>query len=185
MNTQHFSRDQQLIERLQTVRLLALDVDGVLSDGQLTFDSNGSETKSFHVLDGHGLKLAKRFGIEVALITGRSSPMVSQRASSLGIAHLFQGVERKLPVLQALCQQLGLSLDEVAYCGDDLPDLAAIHHSGVGISVPNAPHYIQQHANWVTQRAGGQGAAREICDALLHAQGHWDSLMESYLQASD
>ncbi|WP_027966497.1 KdsC family phosphatase [Halomonas halocynthiae] len=172
----------QLLERLRAVRLLALDVDGVLSDGQLYFDSNGAEIKSFHVLDGHGLKLAKRFGIHVALITGRKSPMVAQRAASLGITHLFQGVESKLPVLRELCQQLAIRLDEVAYCGDDLPDLAAIHHSGVGISVPNAPRYIQQHANWVTERAGGQGAAREICDALLHAQGHWNELMESYLQ---
>lgn len=182
MNQHAPPMDPQLAARLQNVRLLALDVDGVLSDGQLTFDSHGTETKSFHVLDGHGLKLAKRFGIEVALITGRTSPMVTQRASSLGITHLFQGIEHKLPVLRDLCQQLGLSLDQVAYCGDDLPDLAPIHHSGVGISVPNAPRYIQQHADWVTQRAGGQGAVREICDALLEAQGHWSTLIESYLQ---
>jgi 3-deoxy-D-manno-octulosonate 8-phosphate phosphatase (KDO 8-P phosphatase) len=183
MNHEPRPLDPQLIERLRRVRLLALDVDGVLSDGQLYFDSDGVETKSFSVLDGHGLKLAKRFGIEVALITGRDSPMVTRRAAALGIKHLYQGVEKKLPVLRELCQQLDITLDEVAYCGDDMPDLAAIHHSAVGISVPNAPDYIQRHADWVTQRAGGQGAAREICDTLLRAQGHWDALLDSYLQA--
>lgn len=182
MNHQPCPLNPQLIERLQRVRLLALDVDGVLTDGQLSFDSDGRELKSFSVLDGHGLKLAKRFGIEVALITGRDSPMVARRAAALGIKHLFQGVEDKLPVLRGLCQQLGLSLDEVAYCGDDMPDLASIHHSAIGISVPNAPDYIQQQADWITERAGGQGAAREICDTLLRAQGHWDALLESYLQ---
>lgn len=183
MNHEPRPLDPQLIERLRRVRLLALDVDGVLSDGQLYFDSDGVETKSFSVLDGHGLKLAKRFGIEVALITGRDSPMVTRRAAALGIKHLYQRVEKKLPVLRELCQQLDITLDEVAYCGDDMPDLAAIHHSAVGISVPNAPDYIQRHADWVTQRAGGQGAAREICDTLLRAQGHWDALLDSYLQA--
>lgn len=183
MNHEPRPLDPQLIERLRRVRLLALDVDGVLSDGQLYFDSDGVEIKSFSVLDGHGLKLAKRFGIEVALITGRDSPMVTRRAAALGIKHLYQGVEKKLPVLRELCQQLNITLDEVAYCGDDMPDLAAIYHSAVGISVPNAPDYIQRHADWVTQRAGGQGAAREICDTLLRAQGHWDALLDSYLQA--
>lgn len=175
--------DPTLVEPLRQVRLLALDVDGVLSDGQLYFDSEGVEIKAFSVLDGHGLKLAKRFGIEVALITGRSSPMVARRAAALGIRHLFQGVERKLPVLRELCRQLDITLDQVAYCGDDMPDLAAMRHSAVGISVPNAPDYIQQHADWVTRRAGGQGAVREICDALLRAQGHWDALLDSYLAA--
>lgn len=172
----------QLIDRLRRVRLLALDVDGVLTDGQLSFDSDGRETKSFSVLDGHGLKLVKRCGIEVALITGRSSPMVTRRAAALGIEHLFQGVENKLPVLRDLCRQLDIALDEVAYCGDDMPDLAAIHHSAVGISVPNAPDYIQRRADWVTERRGGQGAVREICDTLLRAQGHWQALLDGYLQ---
>ncbi|OBX37269.1 3-deoxy-D-manno-octulosonate 8-phosphate phosphatase KdsC [Halomonas elongata] len=170
-----------LIDRLRQVRLLALDVDGVLSDGRLYFQTDGDEIKAFHTLDGHGIKLVQAAGIEVALITGRDSPMVSRRASALGITHLHQGISHKLPVLRQLCERLGIELDQVAYCGDDMPDLAAIHQSGVGISVPGAPSYIRQHADWVTERPGGHGAVREICDALLQAQGQWDAILDSYL----
>lgn len=165
---------------LAHTRLLALDVDGVLSDGRLYFQADGVEIKAFHTQDGHGLKLLKRVGIHVALITGRDSPMVSQRASALGITHVYQGCENKLKTLTQLCSTLDISLEQVAYCGDDLPDLAAIQRVGTGISVPNAPDYMRRHADWVTQRAGGHGAVREICDALLDAQRHWDSIMKTY-----
>lgn len=174
--------DPRLVERLRGIRLLALDVDGVLTDGRLHFQSDGIEIKDFHTLDGHGLKLLKRVGIEVALITGRDSPIVSHRASALGISHVHQGVEMKYPVLLALCNQLGIALHQAAYCGDDLPDLGAIRHAGVGISVPGAPAYIRDDADWVTQRPGGQGAVREICDTLLEAQGHWTSILDGYRQ---
>lgn len=172
--------DPQLAERLQRVRLLALDVDGVLTDGRLHFQSDDIEIKAFHTLDGHGLKLLKRVGIEVALITGRDSPIVSRRASTLGISHVHQGVEMKYPVLLELCHRLGITLDQTAYCGDDLPDLEAIRHAGLGISVPGAPAYIRDDADWVTQRPGGHGAVREICDTLLQAQGHLASIIDSY-----
>lgn len=177
--------DPQLVERLQHIRLLALDVDGVLTDGRLHFQSDGIEIKDFHTLDGHGIKLLKRVGIEVALITGRDSPIVSQRASALGISHVHQGVEIKYPVLRELCSRLGIALDQAAYCGDDLPDLSAIRHAGVGISVPGAPAYIRDDADWVTQRPGGHGAVREICDTLLQAQGHWASILDSYRNDQD
>ncbi|WP_240724629.1 KdsC family phosphatase [Halomonas borealis] len=170
-----------LIERLRRVRLLALDVDGVLTDGRLEFQADGGEAKAFHTLDGHGIKLVQRAGIQVALITGRDSPMVSRRAAALGIQHLHQGIEKKLPTLHQLCQRLELDLAQVAYCGDDLPDLAPIHQAGVGISVPGAPSYIRQHADWVTEREGGFGAVREICDGLLQAQGRWDAVLDTYL----
>lgn len=165
---------------LARTRLLALDVDGVLSDGRLYFQADGMEIKAFHTQDGHGLKLLKRMGIHVALITGRDSPMVTRRAKALGIIHVYQGCENKLETLTQLCQTLDIPLEQVAYCGDDLPDLAAIQRAGVGISVPNAPDYMREHADWVTQRAGGHGAVREICDALLSAQGHWESVMQTY-----
>ncbi|MDN3555600.1 KdsC family phosphatase [Halomonas maura] len=170
-----------LVDRLRRVRLLAMDVDGVLTDGRLYFQSDGSETKAFHTLDGHGIKLLHRAGIEVALITGRDSPMVSRRAAALGIQHLYQGIEKKLPTLRQLCTRLGIGLEQVAYCGDDMPDVAAIRQAGVGISVPGAPSYIRQHADWVTEREGGHGAVREICDTLLQAQGHWDAVLDTYL----
>ncbi len=174
-------QDPQLTDRLRRIRLLALDVDGVLTDGQLYFQADGIEIKAFNVQDGHGLKLLKRAGFQVALITGRDSSTVSRRAAALGIEHVFQGVEKKLPVLRDLCARLGLEFDQVAYCGDDMPDVGAIKRAGIGISVPGAPDYIQGHADWVTERAGGHGAVREICDTLLRAQGHWDAVLDTYL----
>ncbi|QFT85688.1 3-deoxy-D-manno-octulosonate 8-phosphate phosphatase KdsC [Halomonas sp. THAF12] len=174
-----------LVERLRRVRLLALDVDGVLTDGRLYFDADGDSLKAFHTLDGHGLKLVQRAGIQVALITGRDSPMVTRRASALGIRHLHQGIEKKLPTLRQLCRDLALDLSEIAYCGDDLPDLAPIHRAGVGISVPGAPSYIRRHADWVTEREGGHGAVREICDTLLQAQDRLDAVLDTYLNGQD
>ncbi|WP_043526845.1 KdsC family phosphatase [Litchfieldella xinjiangensis] len=171
----------ELIACARAVRLLAMDVDGVLSDGRLYFQTDGQEIKAFHTQDGHGIKLLRRAGIEVALITGRESPMVSRRAAALGIEHVYQGREDKLAVLRQLSARLGLEMEQVAYCGDDLPDLPAIRRSGLGISVPNAPAYVREHANWVTQRTGGHGAAREICDALMDAQGHWGAVVDTYL----
>ena len=170
-----------LLDRLRRVNLLAIDVDGVLTDGRLYFQADGIEIKAFHTQDGHGLKLLKRVGIHVALITGRDSPMVSQRAAALGITHVYQGCEDKLTTLRALCQRLDITLEQVAYCGDDLPDLAPIKRSGVGITVPNAPDYMHPHADWITERLGGHGAVREICDTLLTSQGHWDAVLDTYL----
>ncbi|MBZ9557188.1 MULTISPECIES: HAD family hydrolase [unclassified Modicisalibacter] len=170
-----------LVERARHVRLLALDVDGVMTDGQLYFQADGQETKAFSTQDGQGIKLLRQAGVEVALITGRDSPMVTRRAAALGIEHVFQGSDAKLDLLRRLIQRLGLAMHQVAYCGDDLPDLAPIKRAGLGISVPNAPRYIREHALWVTDRAGGHGAVREICDGLLELQGHWASVLDTYL----
>lgn len=170
-----------LIERARDIRLLVLDVDGVLTDGQLYFQADGQETKAFNTQDGQGIKLLRQAGIEVAIITGRESPMVARRAAALGIEHVFQGHDDKLALLLRLLDTLGLELEQVAYCGDDLPDLAPIHCAGLGISVPNAPDYIRERADWVTQRSGGHGAVRDICDGLLQMQGHWTALLDAYL----
>lgn len=173
--------DPRLIDRLRRVRLLALDVDGVLTDGRLYFQADGMEIKAFHTQDGLGLQLLRRAGLQVALITGRDSPMVSHRAAALEIDHVFQGCRDKLVTLRELCQRQGLTLEQVAFCGDDLPDLAAIQRAGIGISVPDAPTYVRARADWITERAGGHGAVRDICDALLDAQGHRDALVDTYL----
>jgi len=170
-----------LIERARRVRLLVLDVDGVMTDGQLYFQADGQEIKAFSTQDGQGIKLLRRAGIEVAIITGRESPMVARRAAALGIAHVFQGRDAKLALLRQLLDTLGLAFEQVAYCGDDLPDLAPIRCAGLGISVPNAPDYIREQADWVTQRPGGHGAVRDICDGLLQMQGHWTALLDTYL----
>lgn len=173
--------DPGLVDRARQIRLLALDVDGVMTDGQLYFQADGQEIKAFHTPDGQGIKILRQAGIDVALITGRESPMVSRRAAALGIEHVIQGRDDKLDVLQALLVKLDLSFAQIAYCGDDLPDLAPIRHAGLGISVPNAPAYIREHADWITERSGGAGAVREICDALLDTQGHWASVLDTYL----
>lgn len=170
-----------LIDRARRIRLLVLDVDGVMTDGQLYFQADGQEIKAFSTQDGQGIKMLRRAGIDVALITGRESPMVSRRAAALGIEHVIQGRDDKLVVLTSLLPKLGLAFDQAAYCGDDLPDLAPIKRAGLGISVPNAPAYIRQHADWVTERPGGSGAVREICDDLLELQGHWASVLDVYL----
>ncbi|MGQ4880349.1 KdsC family phosphatase [Billgrantia sp. LNSP4103-1] len=173
--------DHNLLDRLRRIRLLALDVDGVLTDGRLYFQADGIEIKAFHTQDGLGLKLLRRAGLQVAFLTGRDSPMVSHRAAALGVDHVFQGCEDKLAILRELCSRRGIELEQVAYCGDDLPDLAPIQRAGVGIAVPGAPSYVRALADYVTERSGGHGAVREICDLLLEAQGHRDALIDTYL----
>ncbi|MEC9483925.1 MAG: HAD hydrolase family protein [Halomonas sp.] len=171
----------QLIDQARHVRLLVLDVDGVMTDGQLYFQADGQETKAFSTQDGQGIKLLQRSGVQVAIVTGRESPMVSRRAAALGIEHVIQGRDDKLEVLKTLLPRLGLTFEQVAYCGDDLPDLLCIRQAGLGISVPNAPTYIREQADWVTERPGGFGAVREVCDGLLQMQGHWASVLDTYL----
>ncbi|SHF50883.1 3-deoxy-D-manno-octulosonate 8-phosphate phosphatase (KDO 8-P phosphatase) [Modicisalibacter ilicicola DSM 19980] len=175
------SNSSAMIERARHIRLLALDVDGVMTDGRLYFQADGQETKVFNTQDGLGIKLLRQAGIEVALITGRQSTMVTRRAEALGIAHVIQGRDDKLQALKSLASSLNMAFDHIAYCGDDLPDLAAIKRAGLGISVPNAPAYIREHADWVTEHGGGHGAVREICDTLLELQGHWATVLDTYV----
>ena len=182
----HFRVDDfALRDRARPIRLLALEVDGVMTDGRLYFQADGQETKVFGTQDGLGIKLLRQAGLQVALVTGRQSPMVTRRAEALGIEHVIQGRDDKLQALQTLASSLTMKFAQIAYCGDDLPDLAAIKRAGLGISVPNAPAYIREHADWVTERAGGHGAVREICDTLLELQGHWASALDAYLPAID
>lgn len=158
------------------IRLLALDVDGVLTDGRITYGSNGEELKSFNIKDGLGIKLAQRAGIEVAIITGRSSPMVERRAAELGIGTIIQGREDKLLALRELCESRQLTLTQCAYMGDDLPDLAAVRAAGVGMTVADANAAVQQSADWQSSLNGGAGAVREACEALLEARGQLTQL---------
>jgi 3-deoxy-D-manno-octulosonate 8-phosphate phosphatase (KDO 8-P phosphatase) len=142
----------------------------VLTDGSLLVGADDAEAKRFHVHDGLGLKLLLEQGIEVALITARESVAVTARARELGIRHVFQGQANKLVCLDALCQTLGLAREQVAYTGDDLPDLAALQSVGLAIAVANAHSWVASHAHWHTRQAGGAGAVREVCDLILQAQ---------------
>jgi 3-deoxy-D-manno-octulosonate 8-phosphate phosphatase (KDO 8-P phosphatase) len=156
--------------RLSRVKLLVLDVDGVLTDGGLYYIASGEELKRFHVKDGQGIKDVLQAGIEVAFITTGASPAVLQRAKALGVTHAFLGIEDKLATLTVLCEQLSVSLAQVAYVGDDLNDLPSLRAVGCPLTVADAMPANRACAIYVTQLAGGQGAVREICDLLVQCQ---------------
>lgn len=164
-----------------SIRLLALDVDGVLTSGELLYTSDGEEIKAFNILDGLGIKLLQEQGVEVAIISGRQSPMLLRRAGELGIRHLVQGREDKRDALEGLSGECGIALTRMAYIGDDLPDLGAIRSAGLGITVPNGHPLLRQHAWLCTERRGGEGAVREVADYLLDAQGRFESAMAAWL----
>ncbi len=168
-------------EKAKKIKLMVFDVDGVLTNGQLYFTEEGTELKAFNTLDGHGIKMLQHCGIQTALITGRTSSIVIKRAKDLGIHHLYQGREDKLKALLELLDKTGIKMEETAYAGDDLPDLAAIRAAGLGVTVANAHPFLVKHADWQTHLSGGSGAAREICDLILDAQGHLDALHKHYL----
>lgn len=170
-------------EKARAIRLLALDCDGVLTDGSLLYGNAGEELKAFSILDGLGIKLLRASGVEVAIITGRQSEIVARRARELGISELLQGREDKLVALRELAAKLGLTLDAVAYCGDDLPDLPAIRAAGLGLAPANAYALVRAHADQVTTLRGGSGAVREICDLIMQAQGTLPAAHAPYLPA--
>jgi 3-deoxy-D-manno-octulosonate 8-phosphate phosphatase (KDO 8-P phosphatase) len=163
--------------RLQAadIRLLVLDVDGVLTDGRLPFDAKGRECKVFHVRDGYGIRRVLETGIEVAIISGRKSIPVKKRAEELGIRHVFLGIKDKLATLNQLSSKLGISLECIACVGDDVPDLACMQAAGLGIAVADAHSDLDAVADWHTHLGGGQGAVREVCDLLLSAHNSTDA----------
>lgn len=167
------------MSQFKNLQLLALDVDGVLSDGRLYYTDRGEEFKSFNIRDGLGIKLLQRAGITVAIITGRTSAMVTRRAAELGIAHVVQGREDKLEALQDLCGNLKIDLSNVAYMGDDLPDRRAIMAVGLGATVADAASDVAAIADWQSRLPGGQGAVRELAEAWLRSLDLWDALIET------
>ena len=171
-----------LIEKAAAVRLLALDVDGIMTDGTLLFSASGDEIKGFNILDGLGIKQVMAAGVEVAVITGRRSPLTEKRMNDLGIRHLMQGREDKKVALRELAGRLEIAPHQIAYMGDDLPDLPAIRYAGLGITVPNGYWLVRQHADFCTSAAGGSGAVREACELLLCACGHLNASLQPYLE---
>ena len=171
----------EIVFRAAKVKLVALDVDGTLSDGRLWFSGDGKEIKAFSVLDGLGMKMLREHAIEVALITARESPIVQVRARELGLRHVYQGARDKLESLTHLCHALSLKPDQVAYMGDDLPDLPALQIAGLSTAPANAHPWVRERVHWCTRASGGEGAVRELCDAILIAQGKADALLNRYL----
>jgi 3-deoxy-D-manno-octulosonate 8-phosphate phosphatase (KDO 8-P phosphatase) len=168
--------------RLNEIKLLVLDVDGVLTEGQLIYNGDGSESKIFNVHDGHGIKLWLRAGLKVAFLSGRQSEPTRHRAAHLGVDFCFQNCIDKLPVLEKLAKDLNLSRSEIAYMGDDLPDLPPMRYAGLSMTVPNAVFEVRQAAHYVTTLKGGCGAVREAIEYILKGSGRWAVLMKRYLQ---
>jgi 3-deoxy-D-manno-octulosonate 8-phosphate phosphatase (KDO 8-P phosphatase) len=166
--------------KLAAIKLLLLDVDGVLTDGRITYDNRGNELKSFDVKDGHGLKLLQRAGIAIGIITGRQSELVARRAAELGIEILYQGALRKLDPYLEILEQLGLDDRQVAYVGDDLIDLPVLRRVGFSATVSDAHPELTPLVDYVAGRPGGRGAVREICDLLLKGGGHWQRVTDRY-----
>lgn len=175
------SEPAQLQHLLARVRLLALDVDGTLTDGAVTFTDDGRELKTFHIHDGLGIVMASLVGLQIAWITGRTSPIVERRARELGVLHLLQGVRDKSRVLTELAARLGVAPDAVAYMGDDWNDLPAFEVAGVRIAPANADAELLEAAHYVTKRNGGQGAVRDAITAILQARGEYGIAKTLYL----
>jgi 3-deoxy-D-manno-octulosonate 8-phosphate phosphatase (KDO 8-P phosphatase) len=170
-----------LTEKAKKLKLLILDVDGVLTDGKLFFDNQGNEYKSFHARDGHGIKLLRQSGVEVAVISGRKSNSVALRMKNLGIEHVYQGHENKRDAFNEIIEKLGITPEQAAHVGDDLLDLPIMIRVGLAIAVADANFAVKQHADWCTTLSGGQGAVREVCDFIMQAQGHFDEVLNTYL----
>jgi len=179
-----FTIAEEARRRAARIKLVLFDVDGVLTDGRLILGDDGQEYKAFHSQDGHGMKMLQRSGVATGIITGRTSRVVEHRVKNLNVAHVFQGVEDKLPVYDRLLRQLDLYPEESAFVGDDIVDLPIMLKAGLAIAPANAHALVKQHAHWVTPSGGGQGAAREVCELILFAQGNYDRAMLPYLETS-
>ena len=171
----------ELTARIHKIKLLLSDVDGVLTDSGIFIDSNGVETKRFDVKDEHGIKLLQRAGLCVALLTGRTSKVVTYRAEELNIVHVIQGAKNKKKAYEALKEQTGYRDEEIAYVGDDVVDIPVLQQVGVAIAVQDAVDEVKAVAHYITLCPGGRGAIREVAQLILKAQNHWECLMQRYL----
>jgi len=172
---------QDILEKAARIRLVIFDVDGVLTDGSLFVGDDGQEYKAFNSRDGHGIKMLMGYGVEVAIITGRTSRVVEHRMKNLGITRVYQGQHDKLQAYHDLAGKLGIPDDEIAYVGDDVVDLPVMRRVGLAIAVEDAHPLVRRHSHWQTPRPGGRGAARDVCEMLMEARGVLDAEMSKYL----
>jgi len=172
---------RELASKIKSVKLVVFDVDGVLTDGRIIFSNSGEETKLFDVKDGHGIKLLMRSGIDVAIITARESEVVRRRAKDLGITHVFQGMKDKRIALEELVKTSGITPGEMAYMGDDIIDLPVLKRVAFSAAVADAVVEVRDRVDFVSQRPGGRGAARELAELILKVQDKWDEVMKAYL----
>ncbi len=171
----------QLMQKAANIRMAIFDVDGVLTNGGLVLMHDGTECKVFNVKDGQGLVMLRDSGVELGIITGRSSAVVAERMSALGVRYVYQGQSDKQQALDEILEKTGLTADQIAYMGDDLPDLPVIRRVGLAGAPADAYELIVQHVDWVSQEAGGRGAVREFCELILEGRGELDAILNSYL----
>ncbi|WP_455223291.1 3-deoxy-manno-octulosonate-8-phosphatase KdsC [Kaarinaea lacus] len=172
---------EEVLKKAKNIKLIIFDVDGVLTDGSLFYGDDGQEYKAFNSRDGHGMKMLQETGVQIAIITGRTSEVVLHRMKNLKVQHIYQGRLEKLPAFEELINKLGIEKDHVAYVGDDVVDLPIMIRVGLAITVPSAHDLAKQHAHWITTQAAGAGAAREICEMIMKAQGTYEAAMAKYL----
>ena len=172
---------RQALERARRVRLMVFDVDGVLTDGTLLYGPAGEALKAFHALDGHGLKMLAASGVACALLSGRKSAAVTRRATELGIEHVLQGIEDKLPVLQELLTKKNLRIENAGYMGDELVDLPVLTRFGFACAPREAPEAVRSRVHYVPGAAAGRGAVREVCELVMRAQSTLESALRGYL----
>jgi 3-deoxy-D-manno-octulosonate 8-phosphate phosphatase (KDO 8-P phosphatase) len=173
--------DASVISRAARLKLMIFDVDGVLTDGSLHFGPDGEVIKTFNVLDGHGIKMLQYSGVATAIISARQSAIVLRRAADLGIRHVQQGVHDKRTGFEQLLAQTGLQAADCGFIGDDVIDLPILSRVGFSASVPNGHPEVRDRVHYVTLASGGRGAAREICDLILRAQGNYETALAPYL----
>ena len=167
---------EERFEKLKSLKLLVCDVDGVFSDGRIYLGNDGEELKAFHTRDGYGIKALVNSGVDVAIITGRDSAIVKNRMTALNVKHIIQGQENKAEAMSALIEKLGLKPSQVAAMGDDMPDLGMFQYADTRIAVKDAHPAVTRDANWITTKAGGFGAVREVCDVVMQALGTLDTI---------
>ena len=172
---------QDILQKAANIKLVIFDVDGVLTDSTLFIGDDGQEYKAFNSKDGHGMRMLQDGGVEIAIITGRVSNVVEHRMRDLGIKRVYQGTREKLPAYEELLKDVQLSHEEVAYVGDDVVDLPVMCKVGLAICVQDAHPLVKRHAHWITERAGGKGAGRDVCELILEARGKLDDMLASYI----
>ena len=173
---------QDIYDKARQVKLVIFDVDGVLTDGSLFIGDDGQEYKAFHSRDGHGMKMLMQTGVELAIITGRTSEVVRHRISDLGIKHIYQGQQDKRIAFASLLKDLDLAPEQVAYVGDDIVDLPVMVKVGLAVAVQDAHPFVVQHAHWQTPHEGGRGAGRDVCELIMDAQDNLQSALQAYLE---
>jgi 3-deoxy-D-manno-octulosonate 8-phosphate phosphatase (KDO 8-P phosphatase) len=172
--------EERLLNKIRKVKLLILDVDGVLTDGRIVIDDAGLESKQFDVKDGHGLKMLMRHGVDVVLLTGRRSHVVEHRAADLGITEVHQGIWKKAEVFAEILKRRNIAPEETACVGDDVVDIPLLRRVGFSVAVANAVLETRQIVDYVTHHNGGRGAVREVCEMILKAQNRWQDVAARY-----